>query len=67
MPKKGVFLTDEAVEKINEYIKLNKSSQDKFARELGVSERTFRTWLKSDHSVNLDALDIIIDLKGLSN
>jgi len=66
MPKKGVFLTLEASKKIKSYLKQNNLSQEEFAEGiLDVSSKTLRNWLGGKNSVDLDALDIIIDKLGI--
>jgi len=65
MPKVGVFLTPEASKKIKRYLKQNNLSQEEFAENLKVSSKTLRNWLSGKHSVDLEALDIIIYKLGI--
>ncbi|RKZ77517.1 MAG: hypothetical protein DRR16_29480 [Candidatus Parabeggiatoa sp. nov. 3] len=66
MPKKGVSLTPEASQKIKNYLKQNNLSQEEFAEDvLKVSPKTFRNWLSGKHSVDFEALNIIIEKLGI--
>jgi transcriptional regulator with XRE-family HTH domain len=66
MPKKGIFLTTEAAKRIKGYLKKNNYSQEKFAEEiLEISSKTFRNWLSGKHSVDFNALELILEELGI--